>query len=53
VMVSLQDVSGRTIKTFTAQSTGRTINEVADISGLQPGIYFLSFNKQTVRFVKE
>lgn len=53
VVVSLQDVSGRTIKTFTVQSTGRTINEVADISSLKPGIYFISLNKQTVRFVKE
>ncbi|RYZ53555.1 MAG: T9SS type A sorting domain-containing protein [Chitinophagaceae bacterium] len=53
VVVSLQDVSGRTIKTFTAQSNGRTLNEVADISSLTPGIYFLSFGKQTVRFVKE
>ncbi len=53
VVVSLQDVSGRTIKTFTAQSNGRTLNEMADISSLAPGIYFLSFGKQTVRFVKE
>jgi hypothetical protein len=53
VQVTLHDVGGRTIKTFTVQSDGSTINKVADISSLQPGIYFISFNKQIVRFVKE
>jgi hypothetical protein len=53
VRVTLHDVGGRTIKTFTVQSDGSTINKVADISSLQPGIYFISFNKQIVRFVKE
>lgn len=53
VQVTLHDVGGRTIKTFTVQSDGSTINKVADISSLKPGIYFISFNKQIVRFVKE
>ena len=53
VQVTLHDVGGRTIKTFTVQSDGSTIHKVADISSLQPGIYFISFNKQIVRFVKE
>ncbi|MBB1284797.1 T9SS type A sorting domain-containing protein [Flavisolibacter sp. BT320] len=53
VQVGLHDVGGRIIKTFTVQSDGSTINKVADISSLKPGIYFISFNKQIVRFVKE
>ena len=53
VRVALQDVTGRTINTFTTYSDGREINEVADIRSLKPGIYFISFNHQTVRFVKE
>lgn len=53
VQVTLHDVAGRTIKTFTVQSDGSTIHKVADISSLQPGVYFISFNKQIVRFVKE
>ena len=53
VKVTLQDAGGRTLKTFTVQSDGRQIHQVADISTLQKGIYFLSFNNQTVRFVKE
>jgi hypothetical protein len=53
VNVSLQDASGRTIKTYSVQSDGREINQVADISSLQRGLYFISFNGQSVRFVKE